>query len=365
MSPSSYDDKREFERTPEPSGDELTGDVDPLAAPAGSHFVIQQHHATALHHDVRLEMFDDDTPVLVSWAVPKGLPRRRGQRHLAIHVEDHPIGYASFRGTIPKGEYGGGEVRIFDEGEYELIDRNQDRLTFELRGHRLRGIWHMVHTGLMNGRDQWLAIMSKDLRPPDQERPPLEPMRAAAGSEAFDDPEWLFEPKWDGVRAMSVCDESSRLVSEDGADITIAYPELQRLHSQIVALEAVLDGAVVAFDGGVPSMEKLRQRMDLNDESKVAEISKRIPVVYVAFDLLYMDGVDLTGSPLTERRELLEEAVVPSDRIQVSPATWTDGVALLEAALDRGFGGVIAKRCDSVYRPGSTSSDWLEIEVGR
>lgn len=365
MSPSSYDEKRAFERPPEPSGDEAAGDVDPLTAPVGRRFVIHQHHATALHHDLRLEMFNGDTPVLVSWAVPKGLPRRRGQRHLAIHVEDHPIEYASFVGTIPKGEYGGGVVRLFDEGDYTLVDRNNERLTFRLSGKRLAGTWHLVHTGLGNGRDQWLAIMSEDLRPPEEQPPPLEPMLATVSSEAFDDPEWLFEPKWDGVRTTAVCAEDTRLVSGSGEEITAAYPELHRLHNQVVALDAILDGEIVALDGGSPSRQRLELRMGVDDQAKIASMANQIPVVYMAVDLLYMDGADLTGRPLAERRELLEEVIVPSDQIQLSPVTAGDGVALFEAVFDRGLGGVIAKRRDSVYRPGTTSPEWLEVEVGR
>jgi bifunctional non-homologous end joining protein LigD len=125
LSTSSYDEKRSFDSTPEPPGEHVAGDVDPVTAPVGDAYVIQQHHATALHHDVRLEMISGDTPVLVSWAVPKGLPRKRGDRHLAIRTEDHPMGYATFSGTIPEGEYGGGVVRIFDHGTYEMEDRTE------------------------------------------------------------------------------------------------------------------------------------------------------------------------------------------------------------------------------------------------
>ena len=148
------------------AGDFLEPDVNPLTASVGAGFVIQQHHATRLHHDVRLEMMNGDTPVLVSWAVPKGLPRRRGDRHLAIRTPDHPMEWGTFSGSIAEGEYGGGEVRIFDHGDYEMVGRSEDRLTFQLKGDRLAGIWHLVHTGLKDGKDQWLAMMSKDLRPP-------------------------------------------------------------------------------------------------------------------------------------------------------------------------------------------------------
>jgi len=205
-------------------------DVDPLTAPIGKLFVIQQHHATRLHHDFRLEMMNGDSPVLVSWAVPKGLPRRRGERHLAIRTPDHSMEHATFTGPIPEGEYGGGEVRIFDRGEYELIDRNDERLTFRLEGERLAGIWHLVHTGPKDGKEQWLAIMSEDRRPSGEVRPPPEPMLATLTAKPFDDIDWVFEPKWDGIRAIVVCDEETRLVSRNHRDVTVAYPELHRLH---------------------------------------------------------------------------------------------------------------------------------------
>ncbi|HEX6222667.1 MAG TPA: non-homologous end-joining DNA ligase [Acidimicrobiia bacterium] len=362
MSSTEYDRRRDFETTSEPPGEHLA-DVDPLTAPVGESFVIQQHHATALHHDVRLEMMSEDTPVLVSWAVPKGLPRERGDRHLAIHTEDHPMGYATFSGRIPEGEYGGGEVRIFDHGTYEMVDRSEDRITFRLRGDRLAGIWHLVHTGPRDGKDQWLAIMSEDLRPDGDQPPPADPMLATLASDAFDDPEWVFEPKWDGIRAIAVCGQETRLVSRNQKDITVAYPELRRLHNQVVALDAMLDGEIVAFDDGVPSFQRLQQRMHLRDERRIEQMAQRIPVVYMVFDILFLDGDDLSGRPLEERRRALEEVIIPDDRIQLSPATPGDGVALFEAAAAQGLEGVMAKRRSSTYQPGARSREWLKVKV--
>jgi len=338
-------------------------DVDPLTAPPGDTFVIHQHHATAFHHDLRLEMMNGDTPVLVSWAIPKELPRRRGERHLAIHVEDHNIEYGSYTGTIADGEYGAGAVRIFDRGTYEIVDRNEERLTFRLSGERLAGKWHLVHTGIEKGRDQWLAIMSEDLRPEGDPRPGADPMLATLTPDAFDDPEWYFEPKWDGIRAMAICDDDTRFISRNHNDVTAAYPELAPLHRQVVALDAMLDGEIVAFADGVPSFQQLQQRMHLRDPRKVEQAAKRIPVVYVCFDLLFVDGSDLTGRPLAERREMLEELIVPSDRVLVSPVTEGSGAALFEAAATQGLEGIIAKRKASRYRPGSRSKDWLKVKV--
>lgn len=343
--------------------DAWEADVDPLNAPVGATFVIQQHHATRLHHDVRLEMMSGDSPVLVSWAVPKGLPRRRGDRHLAIRTPDHSMEWGSFTGSIPEDDYGGGEVRIFDCGEYRMEGRSEDRITFRLDGERLSGIWHLVHTGPKDGKDQWLAMMSKDLRSSADDRPPPKPMLATLTAEAFDDPEWGYEPKWDGIRAIAECDEETRLITRNDKDVTVAYPELRRLHNQVVALDAMLDGEIVAFEDGVPSFQRLQQRMHLRDERRIEEIVRQIPVVYMVFDLLYLDGRDLTGLALEERRRLMEEAVVPSEQIQVSPLTQGAGVALFAAAADQGLEGIMAKRLSSRYVPGARSKDWLKVKV--
>jgi bifunctional non-homologous end joining protein LigD len=343
--------------------DEVFAVVDPLNAPVGSLFVIQQHHATRLHHDFRLEMMNRDTPVLVSWAVPKGLPRRRGERHLAIRTPDHSMEHATFTGSIPEDEYGGGEVRIFDRGVYEMIDRDDERLTFRLEGGRLAGIWHLVHTGPKDGKEQWLAIMSEDRRPPGEKRPPPEPMLASVAVRPFDDPGWVFEPKWDGIRAIASCEETTRLISRNDHDITVAYPELQRLHEQVVALGAMLDGEIVAFEDGVPSFQRLQQRIHLRDERRIEQMTLQVPVVYMVFDVIYIDGKDLTGRPLQDRRRILEEIVVPSDHIQLSPITVGEGSALFSAVSEQGLEGIMAKRLSSQYRPGARSRDWLKVKV--
>jgi bifunctional non-homologous end joining protein LigD len=360
---SEYRRKRDFERTPEPPTTVVTSDVDPLTAPPGETFVIQQHYATRLHHDVRLEMFNGDDPVLVSWAVPKGLPRQRGERHLAIHTEDHPMEYATFSGAIPAGEYGGGEVRIFDAGTYEMIGRTDDRITFRLEGERLRGTYHLVHTGASDGKDHWLALLSEDERPPRQEPPPLQPMLATLTKSSFDDPAWGFEPKWDGVRALAVCDTSTRLFSRNGKDMTEGYPELAGLHDRLVALDAVLDGEIVAFQDGKPSFQLLQQRMHVREPRRVEALAKRIPVVFMAFDLIYLDGKSLTAEPLRERRAALEEILVPDEHVQLSPLVEGAGVALYRAAEEQGLEGIVAKRLDSRYEPGARSRSWLKVKL--
>lgn len=363
LSESNYNEKRNFDVTAEPRAEHHVEDVNPLTAPTGDSFVIQQHHATALHHDVRLEMLNGETPVLVSWAVPKGLPRRRGDRHLAIRTEDHPMGYASFSGTIPKEAYGGGEVRIFDEGTYEMEGRSDDRITFRLHGRRLQGVWHLVWTGTEKGKDQWLALLSADERPPGDDPPGTDPMLATLTGEAFDDPDWLFEPKWDGIRALAICSDATRLITRNGKDVTVAYPELAKLNDRVVALDAILDGEIVAFEEGVPSFQRLQQRMHLRDGRQIEQKMETIPVVYMVFDVLFVDRTDLTGKRLDERRRILEELIVPSEQIQLSPVTIEAGVALYDAAAKTGLEGVMAKRASSTYTPGARSRDWLKVKV--
>jgi bifunctional non-homologous end joining protein LigD len=339
------------------------GDVDPLTAPTGDSFVIQQHYATRLHHDVRLEMLNGDTPVLVSWAVPKQLPRDRGEKHLAIRTEDHPFEYGEFEGTIPEGNYGAGEVRIFDRGTYEMLERTEDRITFRLDGVRLRGRYHLVKTDIEDGREQWLALLSEDMRPEAQERPPLRPMLATLAGHSFDDLAWSFEPKWDGIRALAVCDTETRLVSRNGNNVTAGYPELQTLHEQLVALDAILDGEIVAFEDGRPSFQRLQGRMHVRDPKRLERLTRQIPVVFMAFDLIYLDGVDVTGRPFTERRRLLEESVVVSEQLQLSPVVEGSGRALFTAAREQSLEGIVAKRSDSTYQPGKRSRAWLKVKV--
>ncbi|MBW3667520.1 MAG: non-homologous end-joining DNA ligase, partial [Actinobacteria bacterium] len=144
---------------------------------------------------------------------------------------------------------------------------------------------------------------------------------------------------------------------------TAAYPELHPLHDQVVALEAMVDGEIVAFDEGVPSFQSLQQRMHVRDRRRIEQLMKSVPVSFLAFDLLYVDGEDLTGKPWTERRRLLEEMLVPSETVQLSPVVEGDGTALFRAASDQGMEGIVGKRLDSRYQPGARSRDWLKVKV--
>ena len=357
-----YAGKRSFDVTPEPPP-EVAGNVDPGKAPPGASFVIHQHFATRLHFDLRLEMRNGTTPVLVSWAVPKNLPRHPGDKHLAVHVEDHPFDYGGFSGTIPAGNYGAGEVRIFDAGPYDLLEQKEGKLTFRLRGHRLQATYHLVRTRPEGGREQWLAMLREWHRPAPEPPPPPKPMLATLSAKAFDDDAWSFEPKLDGVRALGVCGEATQLLSRNAADITVAYPELHKVHERLVALDAILDGEIVAMDKGRPSFERLQSRMHVRNEHEIARLAKAIPVSYVVFDLLYLDSRSLVAEPYDERRRLLEETVVPNDVLQLSTSVPGQGVALFAAAERLGLEGIVAKRRQSPYELGRRSQNWLKVKT--
>ncbi|HYV02450.1 MAG TPA: DNA polymerase ligase N-terminal domain-containing protein, partial [Actinomycetota bacterium] len=338
-----YLEKRTFgaEGTPEPATGEPTR--------GENSFVIQRHDATRLHYDLRLER----DGVLVSWAVPKGLPLEKGVRHLAVQTEDHPMEYGSFAGTIPKGHYGAGEVRIWDRGTYDLLEWTDRKVSFRLHGERHHGEYHLVKTE--RGDRDWLILLSKESdESPLAKPPPMLPMLATGGHAPFDAKEWWFEPKFDGVRALLYLDgESVRLISRTGRDQTASYPELVRLYRRITATNAVLDGEIVATDeSGRTSFELLQQRMNLASPGEIERIRRRIPVELVAFDLLWLDGEDLTGLPLSERRRRLTDVVMQDRGLRLVYWEEGDGVAFHQAATQMGLEGIIAKRAASRYFQG-------------
>lgn len=359
-----YSEKRSFDVTPEPPA-AVEGNVDPGAAVPGETFLIHQHHATRLHYDLRLEMLNGATPVLVSWAVPRNLPFTPGEVHLAVHVEDHPFEYGSFSGTIPKGQYGAGEVRIFDHGTYEVLEQEPGKLTIKLDGERMKGVWHLFQTRKKNADEKdWLVRIREDLRGEPDPLPELSPMLATLAREPFDDDRWIFEPKWDGVRALATCGiEETMLVSRTGRDITQTYPELAKFHDRVVAIDAIVDGEIVAMHGGRPSFERLQSRINVQNPHDIQRLMKQIPVTFVVYDLLYLDGKSLLKLPLEERKELLDAAIVPSDKVQVSPVIPGVGTSLFDAAKAQRLEGIVAKKLGCPYRPGRRAKDWLKIKT--
>ena len=324
----------------------------------GNSFVIHKHRATRLHYDVRLER----DGALPSWAVPRGLPTQPGDKRLAVRTEDHPLEYGSFEGSIPEGHYGAGEVRIFDDGWYEPVEWTDSKVSFRLHGRRYPGLeFHFVKT-----RTDWLAFLASSQQAPLIASPPaFQPMLAEGGWKAFDDPVWWFEPKFDGIRSMTTMGtDATRLVTRNGRDVSDKYPELRMAHELVDQVNAVLDAEIVAFDeDGKNSFEVLQQRMNLSNEREIKRISSRIPVALVAFDLLWLDGHDLTDLALEQRRELLETIVEQDHRLQVVTHVDGGGTGFAEVAEGLGLEGVIAKRTGSKYQPGRRSPDWRKIKL--
>ncbi len=326
--------------------------------PKGNSFVIQKHRATRLHYDLRLERHG----AMPSWAVPKGLPIQRNDRRLAVQTEDHPIEYASFAGTIPEGHYGAGEVRIFDNGTYDLVEWDDKKVSFVLHGRRYPGLeFHLVKT-----RTDWLVFLASHQEAP-LVAPPAQyvPMLAEAGGKAFDGKDWWFEPKLDGIRALvTMSTGETRLQTRNGRDVTDAYPELHMIHELVNQLNAVIDGEIVAFEpDGRPSFELLQQRMNLKNEREIKRMSKQMPVTLVAFDLLWLDGQELIGLTLEERRELLEGVVERDDRLEVVTHVEGEGKAFVDAARKLRLEGVVAKRKGSKYEPGRRTPNWKKIKL--
>jgi bifunctional non-homologous end joining protein LigD len=366
-----YVAKRDFTRTPEPSG---ASDPAPLSSPLpaephpagltevapleeGRRFTIQQHHARRLHHDVRFEQ----DGVLVSFAVPKRLPEEPGVRHLAVNTEDHPLDYLTFSGSIPAGEYGGGDVRLFDLGTYEPLEVTDGKLTVRLHGSRYKGAeYHLFRT---RDRD-WLVILAGKVSLPQPAPPPTyEPMMAVLTAKPFDDDEWLFEVKWDGHRCLANLGTATRLTSRTRRDMTAQFPELIDMHRQLAARNAVVDGEIVALDrNGRPSFERMQDRFHRTPE-ELARNKGRVPVQFLAFDLLWLDGRSLLDLPLVERRARLNEVLVETRDIRLSQVVEGDGKRFFEQVRELELEGIVAKRAASPYRPGIRSPDWRKIKA--
>lgn len=402
-----YARKRKFEKTPEPP---------PAPAPPASslRFCIQRHDATRLHYDLRLEV----DGVYKSWAVPKGVTLDPTKKNLAMHVEDHPIEYGKFEGNIPKGEYGGGSVMLWDRGAYEVLgdtppaeQLKRGDFKFRLHGEKLKGDFAIV---LMKGRgkgNEWLVIKKRDGHEQvnwdveehaysvltgrtqeeiAQDKPAKSPAGAAAaidpaslkGSAAAPMPKalppmmatlaghvpkggnWVYEIKWDGVRALCFVEDGAMyILSRTGHRCERQYPELTVLPHHLKARTAILDGEIAVLDEqGRPRFSLIQPRIAQTDPNSVAHLSRSTPVTLFAFDLLYLDGYDLRGCPLTERRRALEAVLETSERIRISAHFETGGEEMLEAARQAGLEGVVAKQKDSRYEP-RRSRAWMKLKV--
>ena len=343
----SYSKKRSFEKTPEPPPVEITG--------RGSAFVLHRHHASRLHYDLRLEQGG----VLKSWAVPKGLPPRPGIKRLAVNVEDHPLEYVNFEGAIPKGEYGGGMMWKFAQGRYEITRQKKDGFYFRLQSRELNAEYRTYQTK----DNQWL-LERVDNPQTDWLRGPIEPMLARSADQPPDSADYLYEIKWDGLRAMISLDEGEiRIRGRNGTDYTKQFPELLIPEQAFRATSALFDGEIVCLEAdGKPVFQNVIHRMQQKTEGAIERARVKFPAVCYVFDCLYLDGRSIVNEPLTRRREWLEDAIKKDSAYRVSGVV-EDGTAFFEAVKQMGLEGIVAKQRTSTYQPGKRSDAWLKVKA--
>jgi bifunctional non-homologous end joining protein LigD len=367
-----YRKKRRASVTPEPvpaAGPRVTASR-PRRSPEPRRFVIQEHHARALHWDFRLER----DGVLVSWAIPKGLPLDKKTNHLAVHTEDHPLEYATFEGTIPEGEYGGGDVILWDVGTYDEVKWSDREVMVVLHGKKVDGRYVLFATAKPGGKRvegyarDWM-IHRMDDAPSGYAPPPddISPMLAVLGDLPRDDDAWAYEFKWDGIRAIGHVDGGRiRITSRNGNDLSGSFPELRALGEHFGSHQAVIDGEIVAFDDkGKPRFQRLQPRIHAADATKARRLAAEQPVVYVLFDLLYLDGEMVIAQRYDERRQRLEALGLtsePGSSWTLSPRFDGPGADILRASKEQGLEGVVAKRRDSPYLPGKRSPTWTKVK---
>lgn len=386
-----YQAKRKFSETPEPKGAERSADNE-----GKPRFVVQEHQASTHHYDFRLEVGN----VLKSWALPKGPTMNPSERHLAVMVEDHPLEYRSFEGTIPEGNYGAGSVIVWDEGFYrpvgsfasgtlarDLVAGFEEglaagHLVFVLAGHKLNGEFALIK--LRRGGDNfWLLVKARDkfatdddvlkknrsvkthrsiktlekmkVEPPKDPFPQtVKPMLATLVSEVKDDPNMAYEIKWDGYRGIALIQNGKpHLYSRNNLSFNERFPELVASLSKIKK-ETVLDGEIVAVNKkGHAGFQLLQSHLKTGEGS----------LVYYVFDVLYYDGFDLTGLPYLERRKVLEKILPGEPNIKISENVVGGGKAFFEVAKKQGLEGIIGKKLESTYQPGGRSKDWIKVKA--
>jgi bifunctional non-homologous end joining protein LigD len=353
---SEYERKRDFGKTSEPAQTQAKMRRKKKDAPR---FVVQEHSARRLHWDLRLE----HEGVAASWAIPNGIPETPEENRKAVHTEDHPLEYLSWEGEIPKGEYGAGTMKIWDAGTYTLEKWEPGKVMVEFHGERLQGRYALFRAG--KAEKDW---MIHRIDPPAHERDPFPenvvPMLARLSQLPRDDGKWAVEVKWDGVRALAYCQPGRvQLQTRNLNDVSVQYPEVRRIARALGSHDAVLDGEIVAFDeNGRPSFERLQQRIHNTDPNVVKRRMETHPVVYVVFDLLYLDGEDLSCEPYIRRRELLEGLALKGEAWQTPGYSAGHAEQLLEASRDQGLEGVMLKRLDSIYCPGKRTGTWLKVK---
>jgi bifunctional non-homologous end joining protein LigD len=394
-----YARKRNFEETAEPPAER--------ERKSGHRFVVQKHAASRLHYDFRLEMGG----VLKSWAVPTGIPFAKGEKHLAVQVEDHPVSYINFEGTIPKGQYGGGSVMVWDKGIFStdenspLHELDAGKLHFTLEGKKLHGDWHLVRLRngtewlLMKGGDRMKAVSRKsddtsalsgksmrhlsesgavwNSRPGEQQNPVrsktgnrhrktgsspvvfVEPMKACVIDKPPASGDWIYEIKFDGYRAIALKNGADvRLFSRNENDFSSKFPAVVDAIASLGAEDAVIDGEIVALDAKGVSSFQLLQALEIG--------ARPPPIFYYAFDLLQLNGGDLRRNPLVERKaqlqQLLKNAPAP---VRFSASFGDSAGKLLKQAKRLGLEGLIGKRADSLYESGKRNGAWIKLKLQR
>ncbi len=393
MSLKEYARKRNFEKTAEP-------DAKLSKSGKGHRFVVQKHDASRLHYDFRLEL----GRTLKSWAVPKGIPFAKGEKHLAVEVEDHPVSYIDFEGTIPKGQYGGGTVMVWDLGTFEPLSKTptkelkSGKLHVLLNGTKLKGEWYLVR---LRDPKQWLLIKAgEDMKPVSkklddtsavsgksmkelskgdrvwQSRPAskssrlmkrkstgsapvpafVEPMKAKL-VESMPAGNWIYEIKFDGFRALALRGGSeARLLSRNEKDLGGKFTEVMDSISALDVRDAIIDGEIVALDDGGHSSFQLLQAFEMGE--------KRPPIFYYAFDLLRLNGKDLYNLPVEQRKAELEKLLKePPGVIRYSASIENASADLLERARELGVEGLIGKRVGSRYELGKRSGAWIKLKL--
>ncbi|MBV6645399.1 MAG: non-homologous end-joining DNA ligase [Cyclobacteriaceae bacterium] len=341
-----YEKKRDFGRTPEP--DVVSDDG------TGNRFVVQRHHASHLHYDLRLEQ----DGVLKSWAVPRGMPPHPGVKRLAVQTEDHPLKYLSFEGEIPKGEYGGGMMWVFASGKYEITKEKKDGFYFRLSGKTLNADYRMH---LMKGKE-WL-LERVDNPQQDMLNKEVKPMLADT-LKRVPSGDYLYEVKWDGIRTIITLNEGKLTIrSRNMNDITDQFPELNIPEEAFRINNAVFDGEIVCLDAqGKPDFKKVIKRLMTKRSVDAERFAARNPAHCYLFDCLYLDGRSLLTDPLLRRRDWLRDSMRFDTPYRMSEIV-EDGRALFKAAKEHGIEGVMAKDPLGKYSPGKRSEAWKKVKV--
>jgi len=342
-----YEKKRNFEKTPEPAAKVIEG--------SGSSFVVHRHHASHLHYDLRLEQ----DGVLKSWAVPRGLPPHPGVKRLAVQTEDHPMKYLTFDGKIPKGQYGAGEMWIYALGKYQITKDKKDGFYFRLSSKEVSGEYRIYKIKAK----EWL-LERIDTPQINYLHDTIEPMLSDIAEKTPVGDNYLYEVKWDGIRALITLEDGQiKIKTRNQNDVTKQFPELLAADKGFRATCGLFDAEIVCLDDqGRPQFKKVIHRLMSNGDNNILKLSKSSPVYCYIFDCLYLDGRSLINEPLLKRREWLKDAVRTEASYRISEIV-EDGASLFEAARELSLEGIMAKVKDGKYLPGKRSNLWQKIKV--